>query len=274
MGEKLYIIRDWNIVFEKFTTRDRRLGLDWVSLPTAQDGEAFSHLARTQDGVFAIGVFQLLVQWTGRQPRAERGILRDHKGPLTPRRIHVRFGVPEDAVAKAWATLESPDIGWLVPVTDIQQIPVVLGCASDGGRMDVGCAPDATRMTQTDRQDIVVIGEADLRRKALREAGISPGKTLEELAATDLRPSRIAVIAADVKRGGGKPGAVVVALRAEAANPSPPKPDTPLRPRESAPEPPVDPEAEKQRLRAKLETASGAARRMFEDQLRKLEGAA
>ena len=270
MSDKLYIIRDWNVVFEKYTTRDRRLGLDWVSLPTAQDGEAFSHLARTQDGVFALGVFQMLVQWTGRQPKAERGILRDHKGPFSPRRVHMRFGVPEDAVVRAWATLESPDIGWLVAVADAEQIPVVLGCASDGTRMAPGCASDAHRVTQTDRQDIVVVGDAEARRKALTAAGIGPGKTLEELSATPLRPSQISVIAEQVKKTGGKTGAVVIALRDAATKP--PQERTAPPPAPKSTETPVDPEAEKRRLRARLETASGAARRMIETELVKLEG--
>jgi hypothetical protein len=63
-------------------------------------------------------------------------------------------------------------------------------------------------------------------------------------------------------------------LREIAANPAQPKPVTAPRPHESAPAPPVDPEAEKQRLRARLETASGAARRMIENELSKMEGAA
>jgi hypothetical protein len=268
MTDITYAIKDWNTVFENHDSR-RYKTLNWVQFPLSQDSETFVSLARTEAGTLALGVFGALVQLAGRAP--VRGVLRDEKGPYTPERYSKRFGLPLEVTRTAWLTLEGE--GWLYQFTGVCR-----GEARDqpGAPECAGVERGMTRDTQqhTTEQDIVVVGEADLRRKALREAGISPGKTLEELSATNLRPSRIAMIAADVRRGGGKSGAVVTALRAEAANPAPLKPDTPLRPRESAPEPPVDPEAEKQRLRAKLETASGAARRMFEDQLRKLEGAA
>jgi hypothetical protein len=114
--------------------------------------------------------------------------------------------------------------------------------------------------------------ETQARRKALRAAGINPGPVLDELTATNLRPSQIGLIAQQVKSQGGKGGVIVNALRDAAAKP--PDERKPTSPHESAPAPPVDPEAEKQRLRARLETASGAARRMIENELSKMEGAA
>jgi len=114
--------------------------------------------------------------------------------------------------------------------------------------------------------------ETQARRKALRSAGINPGPVLDELTATNLRPSQIGLIAQQVKSQGGKGGVIVNALRDAATKP--PDERKPTSPHESAPAPPVDPEAEKQRLRARLETASGAARRMIENELSKMEGAA
>ena len=115
--------------------------------------------------------------------------------------------------------------------------------------------------------------EAESRRKALKAAGINPGPVLDELTATSLRPSQIGMIAQEVKSRGGKGGVLVSALREAASKPPTPLP-TPA-PALTSPEAPVDPEAEKQALRARLETTQGTtARRIIEKRLAELEGAA
>ena len=136
MAETVYKIKNWNDVFEKFNTRDKHRGLDWVSWPTPQDSEAFLFMARTADGHVALGMFGALVQYAARKRRDGRGILSDDKGPLTPERYSARYGLPIDQARAAWSLLSSPQVGWLVP----QEAPV---CNSDATPMQVGCNPDA-----------------------------------------------------------------------------------------------------------------------------------
>jgi hypothetical protein len=115
--------------------------------------------------------------------------------------------------------------------------------------------------------------DAEARRKALEAAGINPGPVLDELAATNLRPSQIALIAQRIRNTGGKGGVIVNALRKAASEP--PQPLTAKTPTPTSPDPPVDPEAEKQALRAMLETTTGTrARRIIENRLAELGGAA
>jgi hypothetical protein len=275
-----YRIKDWHETFENHDSRKIKGALKWVQFPCRQDSTAFVKLSRTTQGTAAIGVFGVLVQLAARCP--ERGLLEDDKGPWTPERYADRFGLHDDSTSPeaieylaftkdSWARLIR--CGWLV---------VAEQKTGDAGRCREmpGDIPDTNK--QTNKQDqqqqqsedrVVVVVENPLLRKALTDAGIV-GKTLDELAKTAIQPSTVRAEASKIATNKGGTGALVNRLREIAANPAQPKPVTAPRPHESAPAPPVDPEADKQRLRARLETASGAARRMIESELSKMEGAA
>ena len=145
MTTTVYKIKNWNEVFEKFMTRDRHRGLDWVSWPTAQDSEGFLFLSRTPEGHIALGVFGALVQFAGRRRKEDRGVLADDKGPLTPERYSARYGLHIDHARAAWKLLSEPPVGWLVP-------QAVLRCNSDATPMQPVCNSDGGRMTE-DREE-------------------------------------------------------------------------------------------------------------------------
>ena len=275
-----YRIKDWHDTFENHDSRKIKGALKWVQFPCRQDSTAFVKLSRTTQGTAAIGVFGVLVQLAARCP--ERGLLEDDKGPWTPERYADRFGLHDDsdspeaqqylAFAKdSWARLVR--CGWLVSEEEKREMP------GDAGRCREmpGDMPDTNKQTniqdqqQQQSENGVVVVENSLLRKALADVGIV-GKTLDELAKTAIEPSTVRAEASKITTNKGGTGALVNRLRVLAANPATPRPVTAPRPRETAPAPPVDPEAEKRRLRARLETASGAARRMIESELVKLEG--
>jgi hypothetical protein len=279
-----YRIKDWHETFENHDSRKIKGALKWVQFPCRQDSTAFVKLSRTVPGTGAIGMFGVLVQLAARCP--ERGVLADDKGPWTPERYADRFGLHDDsdspeaqqylAFAKdSWARLVR--CGWLVSEEEKREMP------GDAGRSREmpGDLPDTNK--QTNKQDqqqqqsenpVVVVVENSLLRKALADVGIV-GKTLDELAKTAIAPSAVRAEASKIAANKGGTGALVNRLRELAANPAQPRPVTAPRPREVAPETPVDPEAEKQALRARLETTQGTtARRIIEKRLAELEGAA
>lgn len=109
-----YAIKDWDATFENRRTREIACP-DYVNWPTHQDSEGFGFLARTEGGTTALGVFGALVQFAAKRPLPRCGVLEDERGPMTPERYSVRYGLSVAVARAAWSLLASPDVGWLVP---------------------------------------------------------------------------------------------------------------------------------------------------------------
>lgn len=117
MDVVMHAIKDWNEVFENYRTRE--VGeLSYVMWPLRRRGEAFLSLMASPEGLQAFGVFALLVQIVAGCPKPYRlrGELCDDRGPVTPERVAAKMGAPVELVAKAFARLLSPEVGWLVEV--------------------------------------------------------------------------------------------------------------------------------------------------------------
>ena len=111
----MYAIKDWNTVFEDAKSREVD-ELKFCKWPVTRTSESAATLRRTVKGSFALGVFGTLVEMAARMPT--RGVLRDHRGPMTPERYSDRFGLPVKAAREAFEILASPSIGWLVVIDE------------------------------------------------------------------------------------------------------------------------------------------------------------
>lgn len=131
-----YRIRDWAKHYENADSRKRVKLMEWVRIPTRQDGKGFRRLI-TNGGAECFGIWVLLVQLATKMPT--RGIFRDDDGDLTDADFADIFGVPVESVRKTLDLLCSDGVRWLERV-DCRQIAADDGrsrqIAADNGTID------------------------------------------------------------------------------------------------------------------------------------------
>lgn len=105
-------IKNWNEHFERAQTRAIKGPLDWVAVPTRQDGLKFSRLFSTRNATSVFGVFILLVEIAARS--SPRGTFwRQGDAPLTTDDFARMSGAQPRAILSAVKLLTSNEIGWL-----------------------------------------------------------------------------------------------------------------------------------------------------------------
>lgn len=107
----LYVIRDWELHYEK--AQSRQVGrVSWVSLPVKHDGLGFRRLMTRPDGIGMYGAWVLIVQVAAKC--TVRGRLADEKGrPLSAGDLSLKTGAPSSVFEEALNLFSSEEIGWL-----------------------------------------------------------------------------------------------------------------------------------------------------------------
>ena len=109
----IYMVRDWDRLFETSETRKRKF-LSWVLVPNTHDSLGFCTLMTRPDGLEVFAVWNLVLQLASRC--TIRGTLASGKGkPYTPQDISTMVRAPVEKVEPALAILI--DVGWLESAT-------------------------------------------------------------------------------------------------------------------------------------------------------------
>lgn len=127
---KLYIIRDWNTIFENNRSRTVE-DLRWVAIPNRHDGENYAAMITHKDGAEMFAAWCLCVQVASRcRPRGS--LLRGGKIPHDPASLCTKTRAPQIWFKKLFDFLEKYS-DWLV-ITD-----VTVDCQAGGTRLSGDC---------------------------------------------------------------------------------------------------------------------------------------
>lgn len=113
MTKPTYRIRDWKKHFETSESKKRVGALQWVAVPTKQDGKGRRRLLRLTDGPALFGAWNALLQIAARCPT--RGTLADDDGPLDADDLSDKTDLPAELFDQLFDVLtdKSQRIMWL-----------------------------------------------------------------------------------------------------------------------------------------------------------------
>lgn len=114
----MWIINDWNAVYENGDSRRYKKLTRFVAVPNRHDGRGFKRLSKRPGGLEAFGCFILMVQIASRMP--VRGALMGPDGPLRALDLEDMTGYPKEAFEAALVLLSSPEIAW---ISDVGTLP-------------------------------------------------------------------------------------------------------------------------------------------------------
>lgn len=106
-----YIIKDWDLHYEKADTRKCKK-MSWVAIPTDTADKKYRKITKMKDGPELFGMWLAIIEVASKMPI--RGVLKDKDGDLSFEDMELIGGFPAKAYEKALNTLSSPEIGWVI----------------------------------------------------------------------------------------------------------------------------------------------------------------
>ncbi|KKM21098.1 hypothetical protein LCGC14_1638880 [marine sediment metagenome] len=109
---EVYIVKDWEKLFEVSQLKRCKAPLKWVAVPTKHDGLGFGDLMQLDPSMSLFGAFVLIVQVAAKCPW--RGVLSTSTKPLAAKDLATKTGGDESVFQRTLDIVSSLDIGWLV----------------------------------------------------------------------------------------------------------------------------------------------------------------
>lgn len=124
MIRPLYVIANWDLLYETYESARLARGCAWVAMPNKHDGRGYRRLIREKDGAALYGAWALIVQVASKCP--VRGILADLDGPLDPLDLEDKTGIEAKVYTRTLSLVTSERIGWVRAVSEPGEITALL----------------------------------------------------------------------------------------------------------------------------------------------------
>lgn len=124
MNRPVYVIKDWDLLYETYESKRLVRGVSWVAMPNKHDGKGFRRLIREKDGAAMYGAWSLLVQVASKCP--VRGVLADLDGALDAVDLEDKTGIAAQCFERTLKVVVSERIGWMRAITDAGEIEALL----------------------------------------------------------------------------------------------------------------------------------------------------